>query len=164
MKHLLFVIVALVAVTSLSLSQTALVSTKVNGFNVLVSAAKVSTDSTSTVYSGVINGSSINGRKIVVGYKVSDTASAGTTTTAPTVDIDLQGSFDGTNFFTVDDAVVDNDRIYGSTYATPGAGVSDLSNWNLPYYRLALIPSANIGNTHSQYTDGKFKFYVAGLP
>lgn len=158
-------LILLVVVSLVAFAQPELKSTKVNGFNVLSSAYNDTTKTTNTVYSAKFSGAGINGRKIVVGFQVIDTATAGTTTTAPTVDVDLQGSFDGTNFFNVATAAINDDRFYGSTWATPGAGVVDLSSYNLPWYRLALIPSATLGtaSTGSTVNVGEFKWKVAGL-
>lgn len=165
MKKLFSVILAVVFV-GVVYAQPSLVSTKVNGFNVLSSAYNDTTATNNTVYSAKFSGAGINGRKIVVGFQVIDTATVGTTATAPTVDVDLQGSFDGTNFFNVAAAAVNDDRFYGSTWAVPGAGTVDLTAYNLPWYRLALVPSGSLGNasTTTSVTCGEFKWKVAGLP
>ena len=164
MRAILFV-AFVVVFTVVGYAQPALVSKNYNSFNILTSAKNDTTNQTSTVYSSRFSGSAVNGRKIVVGFMVKDTATAGTTTIAPTVDVDLQGSFDGTNFFTVAAAAINDDRFYGSTWATPGFGAVDLSSYTLPYYRLALVPSATLGSasTGSTVNCGEFVWYVAGL-
>lgn len=161
-------LILLAVVSLVAFAQPELKSTKVNGFNVLSSAYNDTTNTTNTVYSAKFSGAGVNGRKIVVGFQVIDTATAGTTTTAPTVDVDLQGSFDGVNFFNVAAAAINDDRFYGNgtAWAIPGAGTVDLTAYNLPWYRLALVPSASLGNasTGSTVNCGEFKWKVAGLP
>lgn len=161
MKYIVTFIL-LVVISIPSFAQVALTSSKVNGFNVLVSASKHSTDSISTIYTAAFSGVSINGRTVAIAMLVTDTASAGSTGYA-TVDVDLQGSLDGTNFFTVSAAVINDNVFSGPTYATPSAATVALTSWDLPWYRLAVIPTGNLGNTHAQYTDGKFKLYIGGV-
>lgn len=152
------ILILLVVAFSFAFSAENLVSTNAGSLNVLVSKAKENVSAATAIYSAAFSGSQINGQKILVGCSVTD-SSAAAGFQGKTYDIDLEGSFDGTNFVTISAAAI-NDKVLsvaGAANLAVGVGTVDLSSYVLPYYRLKFTPSATVG------TGGKFKFYVSGL-
>jgi len=159
------IIVLLLVSASIGFAQLSFVSTNVNGYNVILTGGKDTTKTTNTLYSAIVSGAALNGRKIVAGFQVTDTAAAGTESILPTVTCYIQGSYDGTNFTNLGSAIITADPFYQSTWATPGMGTADLSSYTLPWYRLSMVPSATLGtaSTTVAKTCGQFKWFIAGL-
>lgn len=164
MKNVIIVLL-LVTFAVVGYGQRKLTSTNVNGLNVLVSVAKETTNAANAVYTSAFDGASINGRKVIIGWLVTDSTNVANTTNAQ-ARVDLQGSYDGTNFVNVLDSVITSKRFNGtSALTTPKIGTADLSLYTLPWYRLALVPTngtlGTVGNG-STVTVPKFKWYISG--
>lgn len=130
------------------------------------------TAATSTMYSAVFqqNAYLLSGKNnIRFGIFVIDTAKAGTTTTAPTVIMGLQGSLDGTNFKTITgaDTILNAVRFYTPSLRTGAfiSGALNLGSVKYPYYRLYATPSATLGTASvsasvAQIKTGKFRWVI----
>lgn len=163
-----FILFLLLAVVSVGYSQNPWASTKTNGFNVLVTAGKDTAPSLGgTIYSSAFDGGAVSGRKIVVGFTVTDTSTL-RTDTLNRGRLDVQGSFDGTNWFNVADSAITTKNLQGAAQTVLNVvrtGLVDLSSYNLPWYRLAIVPTSTAVSPLSNKSGivaRRYKFNVSG--
>jgi len=182
MKNLLKVVIVLLLLSATAFSQQAWKTGVINGTSVFMTG-KVSvaladtatcdtTNATYPVHSAILSNSNylLSGKSAVrFGIVVIDTALAGTTTTAPTVRVELMGGFsaDTSKMATVVDTIITGKRLYGTGVRTGSlvTGFANLSAVKFPYYMLKATPSATLGTASvsastSQIKAGKFRWYI----
>lgn len=153
MKQILLILAVLLAFTFEATAQKAWVPGDIKGtpayftggpLLTLADTAKAdTTNAANTIYSAVFTGNSISLKKVLVGYVILDTAKVTTSTGGlggPVVSMDVQGSWDGTNFQTVVDSAISAKRFNSLTVRTGGFnfGTADLSTYKFPYWRYKL--------------------------
>jgi len=182
MKTIFKTLIVLSILTSAAFAQRSwVVGGNINGTNMLMtgalsvsladSATCDTTNATYELHSAVLSNSVylLSGRPSVrFGVVVIDTAIAGTTTTAPTIRLVLQGSFsnDTSKMVTVVDTIVSATRFYGGVRTGKIiSGTANTTAIKFPYYMLKAFPSATLGTQSTGvasaiWKPGRFRWFI----